>query len=189
MYDHVVIEAHEHYQKGGYRNRAHILGSNGIERLSIPLRSGKHQQKPIREVEIAYDEPWGKVHWRAIQTVYSAAPFFEHYAEQLKSILESKPRFLFDLNMEIMQFLCENMHLRKASLTSGYERIALSSQDLRNTITPKTQDDDINFKVQTYFQTFDDRQPFSGNLSCIDLLFALGPEAKALLRRSVVHTC
>ena len=33
----IVIDQHEHFVKRSYRNRAHILGANGLLRLSIPL--------------------------------------------------------------------------------------------------------------------------------------------------------
>ncbi|MFT6000059.1 MAG: hypothetical protein ACI81P_002519, partial [Neolewinella sp.] len=47
-------EAHENYQKGGWRNRCQIAGPNGVQLLSIPLEKGKHQKKPIQEVRISH---------------------------------------------------------------------------------------------------------------------------------------
>lgn len=188
MYDRIVIEQHENYQKGSYRNRARIVGANGVERLSVPLRSGKHQQKAIREVEIAYDEPWQLVHWRAIKTAYGSAAYFEHYADSIQDILNTKHQYLFDLNWSFLDFLCGSIGLKMPSLSQSYEKIPLDIQDMRNSVLPN-QEDDINFRPLPYFQVFDDRHGFVSNLSTLDLLFAMGPDAKTHLRRSIVLTC
>jgi hypothetical protein len=102
--DHIIIEAAENYQKGSFRNRCHIAGPNGMQRLSVPLEKGKHQKTPIREVRISYTEPWQRLHWRAIKTAYGNAPFFEHYETELAVFFEKKYPFLFDLNQEILYF-------------------------------------------------------------------------------------
>ncbi len=189
IYDHVELEQYENYQKGSYRNRTHIVGANGIERLSVPLRSGKHQQKPIREVEIAYDEPWQLVHWRAIRTAYGNSAYFDHYGPEVEAILNTRFRFLFDLNLEFLQFYCKAIGLTIPALSQEYQRIPLDRQDLRNSVTPSNTEEDINFRSLPYFQVFDDRHGFIGNLSTLDLLFAKGPDSKSHLRRSIVLTC
>ena len=101
----VVIEACEHYQKGSLRNRAYLAGPNGIQRLSIPLLKGKHQQTPIREVRISYHEQWQRQHWRTISTAYGNAPYFEHYAGELHRFYEKEYEFLFDYNLELLKFV------------------------------------------------------------------------------------
>ena len=53
--DLVVIEAHEHFQKGSYRNRCHIAGANGIQVLSVPLRREKDGAIPAESLA----EPFG----------------------------------------------------------------------------------------------------------------------------------
>jgi hypothetical protein len=189
MHEPVVIEARENYQKGSYRNRMHIIGANGPEMLSIPLRSGKHQQKPIREVEIAYDEPWDVTHWRAIKTAYGSAPYYEHYADQLESLIMSKPGYLFDFNLQVLDWLLSAIGLKSYELTDRFEKVPVDKLDLRNTIRPKSPPDDNNFRAVEYFQVFDDRHAFEPNLSILDLLFALGPATKTHLRQCLVLGC
>ena len=77
----IYLEQHENYSKGSYRNRCHIAGAQGLQRLSIPLEGGKHQQQPIREVRISNDESWQSQHWTSIKSAYGKSPFFEHYAD------------------------------------------------------------------------------------------------------------
>jgi len=86
----MLIEQHEHYIKRSYRNRAHILGANGVMRLTIPLKKGKNEGQPIREVQIEYVQKWQQQHWQSIQSAYGKAPFFEHYSDELRPFFEKK---------------------------------------------------------------------------------------------------
>ncbi len=172
------LEACEHYQKGSYRNRCHIAGPNGIQRLSIPLQKGKNHQMPIRDVRISYDEPWQRIHWRSIQTAYGNAPFFEHYADAVAHFLEKPYTFLFDLNLEIVHFLAQQFSWTKdRDLTKDYVPAPLLSnqsaiQDMRGQITPKRPS---AFALSYYPQVFEDRFGFLPDLSALDLLFCCGP--------------
>lgn len=84
LFNNISIEAHEHYQKGSYRNRCHIATSQGVHPLSVPLKKGKNAQMPIKEVQIAYDVNWQRLHWQSLKTAYGSAPFWEHYAPVLE---------------------------------------------------------------------------------------------------------
>ena len=67
---------------------------------------------------------------------------------------------------------------------AGTYTFALSEDyplDYRNSFSPKVPYPSEGFPP--YYQVFDDRQPFMPNLSIIDLLFNLGPEAKDYLKR------
>ena len=189
LYGQVVIEAHENYQKASYRNRCRIAAANGVERLSIPLKSGKHQQKPIQQVEIAYDEPWHQIHWKSIVSAYSRAPYFAHYRDSLEPLVLSESASLFHHNLHILHWLLDALQLKHPALTGAYDRVPLDKHDLRNTISPKVEDEDLNFKPVPYFQMFDDRHPFQPNLSVLDLLFSYGPETRSHLRQCLVLGC
>ncbi len=189
LYDQVIIERHENYQKRSYRNRSHIIGSHGVERLSIPLQSGKHEQQPITEVGISYDRPWFASHWNTIKSAYGRAPYFEHYGDVLKQILYARHTYFFQLNVDILNWITSSIGLKKNEFSSMYERIVLDSIDLRNFIHFKTSSLDVNFRAMPYFQVFDDRQKFEANLSVIDVLFALGPETKEYLRSCLTSDC
>ena len=99
--DPVVIEQHENYRKGTYRNRSHIASANGLLRLTIPLQKGKNQQQNIRTVRIAYNQPWQAQHWTSIQSAYGNSPFFEFYADELQPFFKKKETFLWDWNFQL----------------------------------------------------------------------------------------
>lgn len=180
----VLIEQHEHFTKGSYRNRCHIAGANGVIRLSIPLLKGKNQQCPITEVELAYHEPWHAQHWGSIRSAYGRAPFFEEYADTLQSLFEAPGALLFDFNWKLLQALIQLLQLPcECRLTESYESSYPSGglDDFRNAISPKTSPAQSN---RPYPQLFEDRHGFLPDLSILDLLFCLGPEATSYLRAS-----
>lgn len=180
----VLIEQHEHFTKGSYRNRCHIAGANGIIRLSIPLLKGKNQQCPIKEVELAYYEPWPAQHWGSVRSAYGRAPFFEEYADILQPLFEAPGALLFDFNWKLLHTLSRLLQLPcEFRLTESYEPSYPSEvlDDFRNTISPKAPPASLN---RAYPQLFEDRHGFLPDLSILDLLFCMGPEAAAYLRAS-----
>ena len=138
-FSHILIEQHENYQKGSYRNRCHIAVANGLLRLSIPLQKGKNEQQNIRDVKIAYDENWQMQHWRSIQSAYSNSPFFEHYAFYFESFYQRSYTYLFDFNWALLEQALSILGLDKAlELTTEYQTFPPKNVlDSRNHISPK----------------------------------------------------
>ncbi len=174
--DAVYLEACEHYAKGSWRNRCHLAAANGIQRLSIPLRKGKHQQMPIREVRIAYDEPWQAQHWQAIRSAYGKSPFFEHFAPDMEPLYQARADTLWEWNMSLLQFLFSCFGLRPNwQLTETWQQEAPPGiTDLRNAIHPKKPLPDTLRNLPHYPQVFEDKHGFLPNLSALDMLMCQG---------------
>lgn len=179
-----VIEQHEHYVKGSYRNRCHIVGANGVLPLSIPLAKGKNQHKPIREVKISYMDNWQKLHWQSIQSAYGNAPFFEFYADDIRPFFEKKMPFLFDFNLQLLHCLIEAWDLDTSlvSFSDSYTK-SPNGKDFRTSISPKPhrQLPDEDFVARPYAQVFTEKHGFLANVSVLDLLFCTGPEGLRFL--------
>ena len=117
----VLIEQHEAYQKQSWRNRCRILSAAGPEDLSIPVVKEERLSRPIRDIRIDYGEPWLQHHIRALSAAYNHSAFYDYYADDLLPILESKPAFLFDLNMALLEKLLVLLALDvPVSLTESY---------------------------------------------------------------------
>ena len=172
------MEDAETYQKQSYRNRAYIMTAGGVQTLILPTRH-ETQRSCIRDVRIDYKCPWQLKHWRAIESAYSGTPYFLYFKDFLYPFFENKYEFLFDYNLELTAVLLQLFKIKKApAFTGNFEKEYHERLDLRNLIHPKKE---RFFQDSPYHQVFDDRYPFIGNLSVIDLLFNAGPDQTYLL--------
>jgi hypothetical protein len=165
--ENLYIEKHEHYQKRSSRNRYTILTSQGPLSLTVPLRKGKNNQKPITDVQIAYDEPWIENHCHTIRSAYGKSAFFEYYYPEYKSILERKYTYLFELNNAFLLWALAKTKLNiKVFNTTDYIKDANGFQDFRNK--------KVSHKIVPYPQVWEEKLDFVSNLSILDLLFCQG---------------
>jgi len=180
----LLIEACENYVKGSYRNRYHIAGPNGFQRLSIPLAGGKHQQQPIRLVQIASMDDWQNTHWRSIKTAYGKSPFFIHYEEEIKTQIYSSETSLFQWNLDALKLIIDLLGIDlPLFLTTTYDcQLPAEIEDARNLISPKKEAFSANL-VQ-YQQVFQEKSGFLNDLSILDLIFCKGPQAAILLLKA-----
>lgn len=176
----VLIEQHEHYIKQTYRNRANIATANGVMPLTIPVEHAKGEKILMRDLRISDHGNWRHLHWQALQAAYDKSPFFEFYADEFAPFYEGKPtRFLLDFNMKMQELVTSLLNLSVTpTLTQTYEKEG-DFTDLRYTISPKMPCTIENQKP--YYQVFAQRHGFMPDLSIVDLLFNMGPEALLVL--------
>ena len=183
----LLLESFEHYQKSSYRNRCHLSGPNGMLRLSVPLKKGKNSQTPLNEVLISYEEAWISNHLHAIRSCYGNAPYFIHYYDEIAELLVQKYDYLNELNVSIIKWITDVLDLDiKIDHSVKYRKQALDMFDARNQITPKTNLSAFKVINKDYPQVFSTKFSFIQNLSILDLLFNLGPEASLYLK-SIIH--
>lgn len=183
----VVLEGWEHYQKQSYRNRCYVLGANKITELNIPVRK-TDSKILIRDAEIDYTQRWLPVHWRTICSAYGKAPFFEYYGELFRQIFFKKHKFLFDLNVELLQLVLKLIDWKKEVRISEHYKVpgsveADSMFDGRNKVHPKLREEE-GAQLVRYTQLFG--KEFVENLSIVDLLFCEGPESSQILNKCQV---
>ncbi len=175
--DLIILEKHENYIKQSFRNRCYINTSQGPQMLNIPL-TAKHGKVLIKDIRIDHTQKWLDNHWRTIQTAYGKAAFFEHYAPDLQQELYKKFDFLYDYNYNLLSICLKWLDWSKEiHETSSYGLSTLTGLiDHRNAINVKSHESISRYyKPRIYNQVFGNM--FVPDLSIIDLIFCMGPQA------------
>jgi len=183
----IVLEQYDSYSKQSYRNRCLIMGPNGVITLSIPVIKLHGSKTHLKDVRIDYDSHWNRIHWKSLVASYASSPFFEFLTEELSPFYERRFEFLVDLNQHLLDFTLQQLGLNIPVRCSESFTGISSDQDPRHFIHPKIDQAaaDPDFKPEAYHQVFSDRLGFQSNLSILDLLFNVGPEAFSYLQRSL----
>ena len=174
-YDRCLIEQCDSYQKQTYRNRCVIATANGTQALTVPVEvSG--EKCLVRDVRISDHNNWRRVHWNALQSAYSESPFFEYYSDDIRPFYEKRYDYLVDFNEAIRQKICELIDIHpEVAYTTDY--IKQYADDYREIIHAKHPQADSDFEPRPYWQVYRNKHGFLPNLSILDLLFCMGPEA------------
>ena len=167
----VYIEACESYRKQTWRNRCRILTESGPMDLRVPvLHDG---ERLITRVRIDWSTPRLRQNCYAIDSAYYNSPFFEYYRDELWGILERRREFLWDMNLDIIDFFCRKIGIAP-QLIPTTDFVPCLPDDWREALSPKRPSP---LTVRPYWQVFRDRYGFTDGLSVMDLLFNEGPES------------
>jgi len=175
-----TIEKEEHFPKQTYRNRTRVYSPNGPLDLFLPVIKGSKYHTKVKDVKISYDFKWQRLHWLSLESCYRNSPYFEYYEDELAPFYNRKFDFLFDYNLEMLQWLFKQ--LKKAPelhFTTEYIKEIPVELDYRSKLHFKNPE--LILPVKPYHQVFEDRAGFLPNMSIADLLFNQGPQAKNYL--------
>lgn len=184
-YSHVKIDICENWQKGAFMNRMSVAGAGGRRILTVPIQGGRDQHAPLSSVKIAYKDNWPEQHIRTLESCYRRSPFYEYYSNSIYDFLRSRPEYLVELNLRLLEQI-RNWVFPEITISTT-RRFELDPgpdyHDRRRITIGKLVEQDENQPV--YRQVFEDRNGFISGLSILDLLFCTGPTAKTLLKDCV----
>lgn len=176
MFPSIAIERKETFPKQTFRNRMTIATGNGVQTLTVPVVRPNGNHTRTEEMEVSYGEPWNIRHWRAIVTAYNTSPFFLYYQDDLERIFMERHTLLIELNDKLLHYLLQKLKIACDILfTEEYAPAGNPADDYRYTLVSKRPT--TQYALPPYSQVFDTRIGFQPNMSGIDLLFNLGPEA------------
>ena len=179
------IEDTEHYVKQTTRNHCLIATANGVQKLTVPVEKpsrneeGGARSEPLltREVRLSDHGKWRTEHWNAICTAYGESPFFDYYADDLRPFFNRRDwEFLFDYDMAIFEKMLELVGI--APKGQGVQEFRSSGVQTIESSTVNSQLSTVNSQLGgAYWQVYQQRHGFLPDLSILDLLCCMGPEA------------
>jgi len=200
-----VIYDEVQYTKNDWRNRNMIKTPTGMQWLTIPVSQQSLNQK-ICETCISASN-WNMKHWNALAGNYARARYFRHYESELKllyssivtnNLSEINRQFIDKIN-SLLEITTEIIDSRSLDLIGDKnERLIDAVKKLNGTHyisgpAAKSYLDVSAFEkasiqvewmeysgYPTYSQLF---EPFSHNVTVLDLLFNEGPNAKNFLKK------
>lgn len=175
----VFIDTQERFVKQTNRSRCKIATANGVQTLSVPLTYNNGDI--ITDVRISDHNNWRHLHWQALSSAYGSSPFFEYYADDLRPFFEDKWEFLYDYNRDITLKMCELIGIDADIMPKD----AMPTEEERtrccHTNHPAVSSNAPS--LREYYQVFKHRHGFIPDLSILDLLFNMGPEAILFLKK------
>lgn len=179
----VFIEQMETFPKQTCRNRCEILTAAGKMKLVVPVSKPSGNHTLTREIIISYRENWPLHHWKSIQSAYRSSPYFNYYEDVIGPLFGMKEQRLIDHNHKILNALLKILGLNpEIEFTADYFHEPEGLTDLRRKISGKKKITGRDFLP--YPQVFNYKTGFIPDLSILDLLFNLGPEANAYLQNT-----
>lgn len=180
----ITLEIHETYPKQTFRNRCVIATASGLLNLTVPVKRINGNHTKTVDIQIDNSKNWQLLHWRSINTAYNKSPYFLYYRDVIEPLFFKKYKYLVDFNRELLQSILNMLKINTIEIlyTHKYE-FEPGYADLRNSFHPKYPNRDINCNFPRYIQVFEEAHGFLPDLSIMDLLFNMGPDALHYLKR------
>jgi len=102
------------FDKRSWQQRNKIKTANGDIWLSVAVSTKGKRDQIIKQTEILYEgdkSPLDKIE-KSIEFNYSKAPFYEHYASDVFSFLRNRPKYISDLNQDLIKWACEKLNIK-----------------------------------------------------------------------------
>ncbi|HBP12222.1 MAG TPA: hypothetical protein DD452_09805 [Nitrospina sp.] len=193
------------YTRRDWRNRNKVRVKEGWVWLTVPVQQKSRFSQSLLETRIDNSVSWRRKHLETLRQHYCKAPFFEKYFPRCQQIYEKDWEFLFDLCLETIQFLKEEMGIETPLLRSSEmklsgektERLVSICRELGATHYLSgesgsdyiSQEDFSNPGIELEYQNYEhpvypQRYPgFVPHLSTIDLLFNCGEQSLSILKQ------
>ena len=148
------------YDKKLHLNRCRILAANGPLMLTVPAIHPP-TATPISDVRIDNHETWQHRHWISIVSAYKTSPFFDYLMDDIEPFYKKKYEFLIDINNDLLEWTLK----------------ALGERQMKRDVSAGTLQTEDGGALRPYHQVFGQRHGFIPDLSILDLICNLGPEA------------
>ena len=178
------IEVHDNYIKQSLRNRVLLANSTGAWDLTLPVHRRNADSRLIKDI-VFTDQMNPQFILKNIKTAYGSAPFYIHFEDSLKELLNTYGNpgdSLLDFSIASIRWVESELGIKSIPLTKSFTKDA--DQDFRSKNSLTSQD----WSFKAYPQVFEDRNDFISGRSILDAIFHGGPEAKRWLASVSLHS-
>lgn len=191
------------YDKHSWRNRNRIKTAQGVQWLTVPVRTHGQNWPTNRDVLIDNKQDWRRKHLMSIRQSYAKAPFFREYIGVFDDLYARERTHLLELNHTLLLSICDVLGLQREirfSSELGVEGANVSrlvnicrtvgAERFYEGAAGRDYIDDSQFTSAGLHIEYQDYQhpeypqlhgPFEPFLSVIDLLFNCGPKSLEVL--------
>ena len=191
------------YTKGDWRNRNKIKTEGRTRWVTVPVKYGS-KELLICNTPIDYSQAWTKKHINQFKTWYSRTPFFESYSHEFFYIMQKKHDTISGLNIDLCHWIMKKIEIDTPTrLSSELQPQGSKTErliDLLKKVKAKTYlsgpsakgylDENLFRKhgISLDYKTYDYAPypqlwgDFVGEVTVLDLLFNLGPNARQYLK-------
>lgn len=166
-------------------HRFAIADTRGRLELTVPIAKPKSSQCCWGDIEISTHGNWWDVHRIALESAYGRTPFFEYYADSLLPMLTAGVEERFPLLKDLSD-AWDTWIRHKLMLPLPVAAETGESRPESPSIITENSNNATDFAQ--YWQVRADKIGFIGNLSVLDLIFNLGPEAIIYLDKAAGMT-
>lgn len=177
----VVVDAGELFDKRRKEvHRCNIADTHGPVSLTVPIAK-PHGIARARwsDVGVSDHGAWWHVHRVTLESAYGRTPFFEYYIDRFLPYLRREVTEEFPTVAALNEAI--DAELRSILMIDSEVSVVNSEEDVTvNHVF--TGEEFAGVEFPAYYQVRADKQGFYPNLSILDLIFNLGPEAPLYLR-------
>lgn len=108
------------YEKNYFQNRNRILGTNGVQWVSIPVSVKGHLNNTIAKTEISLsggNANWKEKYLRTVRQSYGKHPYYSEVYPVLEKAIAVETPYFCEINIEIIRGFCS-----KLGILPGYIR-------------------------------------------------------------------
>jgi hypothetical protein len=203
--DEFVLYDDVQFTRRDWRNRNRIKTRDGIRWLTIPVQVKGRYLQTVRDTRVS-DPGWPRQHWESLRHAYGRAPHFDRYRDWLADLYaaQSSP-WLSEINHRFLTEICRMLqigtsfswssaHPAAQGRTERLVAICRAAQAIRYLSGPSARaylDESLFAQAGISVQYMDYsgypeypqlHPPFQHEVSILDLILNVGPEATAYMK-------
>lgn len=117
----VVLDSVQ-YEKNYFQNRNRIMGTNGVQWLSVPVSNKGHMDGSIATTLVASDPKnikWREKYLQTIRMSYGKYPYFNEVFSMLEEAIDLDSQYLCEINLAIINKFCDALNIHPQYVRSS----------------------------------------------------------------------